>query len=80
MPLAFRCCPIVCWATKDFEGGAVVAEASLSSGPVRVGGSDFAFLVNLAARILDAKADRLLVHIQPDVIHIVHLGASVVVL
>jgi hypothetical protein len=34
--------------------------------------SDFAFLVNLAARILDAKADRLLVHIQPDVIHNVH--------
>ena len=36
------------------------------------GGSDFAFLVNLAARILDAKANRLLVHIQPDVIHNVH--------
>ena len=30
--------------------------------------SDRAFLVNLAARILDAVADRLLVNIQPDVI------------
>src|SRR5437016_7409278 len=31
--------------------------------------SDLAFLVNLTARILDAVADRLLVNIQSDVIH-----------
>ena len=31
--------------------------------------SDLAFLVNLAARILHAVADRLLVNIQSDVIH-----------
>ena len=33
---------------------------------------NFAFLVDLAARILHAIADRLLVNIQPDVIHNVH--------
>jgi hypothetical protein len=32
-------------------------------------GSDLAFLMDLPARILDAVADRLLVNIQPDVIH-----------
>ena len=31
--------------------------------------SDLAFLVNLTARILHAIADRFLVNIQPDVIH-----------
>jgi len=31
--------------------------------------SDLAFPVNLTAHILDAVADRLLVNIQPDVIH-----------
>src|SRR5271165_7248753 len=34
--------------------------------------SDLAFLVDLATRILYAIADRLLVNIQPDVIHTVH--------
>ena len=49
-------CP---WLRKSFHPAVQFASRS----------SDLAFLVDLPAGILDAVADRLLVNIQPDVIH-----------
>src|SRR6267142_5966270 len=42
-------------------------------------GGNLGFCVNAAAAVLHAVADRFLVNIQTDVVHIVHGGASLVV-
>src|SRR6266850_2243887 len=42
-------------------------------------GGNLGFCVNAAAAVLHAVADRFLVNIEPDVVHIFHGGASLVV-
>jgi hypothetical protein len=44
------------------------------------GRSDLTFLLHSATHVLHAVADRLLVYVQSNIVHIHHRGASVVVL